>query len=85
MRRHSEVQKSAFNEMVGLNVRRFRHALGASQARLSDDVGVSQSMLQNIETGTIACPLFVARNIAEVVDCTLDDLVPVTIDESAED
>ncbi len=58
--------------------------MGASQARLSDDIGISQSMLTNIEQGTIACPLFVARNIAEVVDCTLDDLVPVTLDEPQE-
>lgn len=78
------VAKDRFNALVGRCVREARLAAAMSQVVLADHIGVSASMLQNIETGAIACPLFAARNIAEVVDCTLDDLCPVTIDEPEE-
>lgn len=70
--------------MVGRCVREYRVGAAMSQASLADHIGISASMLMHVETGVIPCPLFVARNIAEVVDCTLDDLVPVTIDEPEE-
>lgn len=82
--RHPEAAKTAFNEMVGRCVRTHRNAAALSQARLADAIGVSQSTMQHIESGAIPCPLFALRNIAEVVDCTLDDLCPVTIDEREE-
>lgn len=82
--KHPEAAKTAFNAMVGTCVRTYRRAGAMSQVALADHIGVSASMVQNIEIGAIACPLFALRNIAEVFDCTLDDLVPVTIDEPEE-
>lgn len=81
MRRSNDVAKSAFNVEVGHRVREARHSTGRSIARFSEDIGISPSMLQNIEQGDIACPFFTARNIAEIVDCTLDDLAPVTLED----
>lgn len=85
MRRPTDYAKSQFNALVGRSVRDARHAADMSIAKLSDAVGVSTSMLANIESGATPLPLWTARNIADVVDCTIDDLAPVTIDEPAED
>jgi transcriptional regulator with XRE-family HTH domain len=70
--------------MVGSCVRTFRLSAGLTLSRLARESGVSEALLQKVETGATPCPLFVARNIAEIVDCTLDDLVPVMIDEVEE-
>ncbi len=81
---HDAVAKSAFDAMVGRSVREFRLAVPMTLSRLAHEIGVSEAMLQKIETGATPCPFFVARNIAEVVDCTLDDLAPVMLDELEE-
>ncbi len=85
MRRPNEAHKSVFNEQVGRAVRDMRIGAALTIAKLADAIGMSTAMLTNVEHGATALPLFAARNIAEVVDCTLDDLVPVTIDEAEED
>ena len=79
--RSDAIAKSAFDSMVGSCVRTHRLAAGMTIARLARESGVSEALLQKVETGATPCPFFLARNIAELVDCTLDDLAPVMLDE----
>lgn len=84
-RRHDEIAKCTFNATVGRCIRTHRVAANMSQRELAEAVGVSASVIQNFEAGAAPCPLFTAANIAEALDCTIDDLAPVTIDEPEED
>lgn len=78
--RNHPLAKLRFNELVGRRIRELREAAHVSQRGLAADVGISRTMMADIEEGTVACPFFVAKNITEVIDCTLDDLAPVMVD-----
>lgn len=78
--RNHPLAKLRFNELVGRSIRELREAAYVSQRGLAADVGISRTMMADIEEGTVACPFFVANNITEVIDCTLDDLAPVMVD-----
>ncbi len=77
----SEYAKSLFNVAVGNAVRTMREQAGMNRRALCDASGVSASTLTNIENGAMACPMFVASAFAEALDCTLDDLCPVMVEE----
>ncbi len=62
-----------------------RQGADLSIRALAEKIGISAAMLTNVEQGATSLPLYAARNIAEAIDCTIDDLVPVTIDERDED
>lgn len=47
-----------------------------TQQELADKVYVKQSMIAKIETGIKQPSLALARQIANVLECTLDDLAP---------
>ena len=81
MRRPTDYSKSLFNERVGQAVRGVRQAADLSIAKLADIIGISSAMLTNVEHGATPLPFYTARSIADAVDCTIDDLCPVTIDE----
>ncbi len=83
-RAKDEFAKSLFNVAVGRAVRTLREAAGMSQATLGAAAGMSHTALVNIECGATALPLFWASSITEVLDCTLDDLVPVMLDAPEE-
>lgn len=48
-----------------------------SRAALEALAGMRSGSLAHIEAGDTACPLHTLAQLAEVFDCTLDDLVPV--------
>lgn len=59
---------------VGSNIRRIRENKGLSQVYVADQIGVTQSMLCQVERGTKNPSLQLSVEIAEVLGCTLDDL-----------
>jgi DNA-binding XRE family transcriptional regulator len=71
-------QKRAHAEVVGDAVRRLRMAAGIGREELSKRIGASKSVLDHVEAGEAALSLYHATLIAEALDCTIDDLSPVT-------
>lgn len=60
---------------VGANIRALREAAGFSQAHVAEQSSISQAMLCQIERGTKNPSLQVAKEIADVLGCKLDDLL----------
>ncbi len=60
---------------VGENVRRLRRNKDITQEKLASLVGVSQTMIAQIERGTKIPTLLLGKDIASVLDCSLDDLI----------
>lgn len=60
---------------VGANIRCIRERKGVTQAYLAECVGISQAMLCQIERGTKNPSLQVGKGIADVLNCTIDELM----------
>lgn len=71
---------------VGRRVREEREAAGLTQAQLARATGsMSPGTLSKVEQGDATLSLFQASRIAEVVDCTIDALCPVTVMDDNEE
>lgn len=57
------------------NIKRLREAKNYSQAELAEMVGVSQPMINYIETGRKIPTVFLAVDIARKLDTTVEELV----------
>ena len=60
---------------VGENVKRMRLGKGWSQENLAAAVQVSRPMICQIERGSKVPSVMLARDIAEALECRLEDLV----------
>lgn len=60
---------------VGENIRRIRESRQITQVWLAEKVGISQAMLCQIERGTKNPSLQVGRDIANILNCKIDDLL----------
>ena len=60
---------------VGENIKKLREEKGYTQLKLSNKVGITQSMIAQIERGTKAVNLQLGKQIAEVLGCSVDDLL----------
>jgi DNA-binding XRE family transcriptional regulator len=61
---------------VGRAIREHRTRAGLLGEHVAARIGVGSGTLHGIESGA-PCPLHVLVKLADVFDCTLDDLVPV--------
>lgn len=59
---------------IGENIKNLRLLNDMTQEQLGDKVGVTISMISQIERGTKAVTLPLGKQIAEVFGCTVDDL-----------
>ena len=60
---------------IGDNVKRIRTERNMTQLELAKRVGCSQSMINQIERGTKALNVNLAAQIAEVLECGINDFV----------
>ncbi len=60
---------------VGENIRVRRQTLGLSQTELATAVGIRQPMIAQIERNTKNPSLQIGKEIARVLQCSMDDLV----------
>jgi len=60
---------------IGENIRRLRTDRNIKQVDLAEKIGVSQSMLAQIERGTKTVTMPLGKEIAEVFGCSVDDLI----------
>ena len=60
---------------IGENLRALRMKRGLTQGELAEMVGVTRAFLCQIERGTKALSLPLAKEISEVLKCAIADLV----------
>ena len=60
---------------IGSNIKARRVALDMTQKELAERVNVDQSMICQIERGTKAPSLPLSKEIADALECQLDDLI----------
>ncbi len=60
---------------VGKNVKRYREENGLNQTELAEKVNISQAMIARIESGTKLPSVAILKNIADVLHCSMDELV----------
>lgn len=60
---------------IGEKVKSRREAANLTQEQLAEKVGVSRSMIAQIERGTKALSVGLADSMATVFGCTLDELL----------
>jgi DNA-binding XRE family transcriptional regulator len=59
---------------IGENIKKMRIAKGMTQDEFATKVGITQPMVAHIERGTRAVTMQLGKQIAEVFECTLEDL-----------
>lgn len=60
---------------IGRNIKLMRIKAGLQQVELAEKLGISQSMICQIERGTKACSMQLGAEIAEVLGCKIGDLL----------
>lgn len=60
---------------VGANIKEKRKKLKISQSKLAEAVGISQPLMAQFERGSKIPNLMLGRDIANVLQCDLDELV----------
>lgn len=60
---------------IGENLKRIRENKGVTQADLARELGINRSMLSQIERGTKTLSLPLAKEIADILGCRIEDLV----------
>lgn len=63
--------------MFQTNIKKLREKRGLTQADLARELSISQNALYRIEKGTLMVSVPVAIEIAEILGCTLDELLLV--------
>lgn len=73
---HAGPEKDRFYVVVGEAIRAARMHAGMSISMLSKACGLNQNTLGHIEDGS-TCSLFIIAKVAEALDMTIDELVPL--------
>lgn len=60
---------------VGENIRRIRNERGLKQQYVAEEAGITRAMLCQIERGTKNPSLQTGKMIADVLECSLDELL----------
>lgn len=60
---------------VGENIKAKRQALGMTQEKLADAVGLGRSMVAQIERGSKVPNMVLGRDIARVLGCGMEELL----------
>ena len=60
---------------VGENIAKLRNEIGLSQRELAEDVGISQSMVAQIERGSKALTVPLAKQIADKLGKSITDII----------
>lgn len=70
-----KIEVSSENNSVGGNIKARRMALGMEQTKLAEAVGISQSLMAQFERGSKVPNVILAKDIAKVLQCDLEELV----------
>ena len=61
---------------IGENIKAKRQALGMTQEKLADAVGLGRSMVAQIERGSKVPNMVLGRDLAKVLGCGMNDRTP---------
>lgn len=75
--RFPDGKKIALYTSVAAQVRRHREGAGLTKAACARELGIALQTLNGFEEARGSIPLHFLVAFADLVDCTLDDLVPV--------
>ena len=59
---------------IGENIKAKRQALGMTQEKLADAVGLERSMVAQIERGSKVPNMVLGRDLAKVLGCGMEEL-----------
>lgn len=62
-------------EECGINIRKMRKEKGLTQEELAEKIGVKQGAISQFECGVIQPSVNTLVKIANVLDCSVDDLI----------
>ncbi len=79
--RRNLVETQQLYTRVGVAIRRLRREACLTAREFARRVGVTETHVERVEDGTTPCSLHLLVAIADEFDTTLDELVPVAIDE----
>jgi DNA-binding XRE family transcriptional regulator len=77
--RRFDADRVAFYDGVGAAIREARVAAGLSQREFATKIGVTYGMVTSVESNHTPCSLYLASQIAELFDTTIDAIAPVQI------
>lgn len=77
--RHTDGKRLALYTSVGETIAAMREKAGLTRARVAAELHVGSNTLDKVEQGITPCPLHVLVGLADLFDCSLDELVPVTV------
>lgn len=60
---------------IGDNIKRLRTGKNIKQVELAERVGITQSMMAQIERGTKSVTLQLGKQFADIFGCSIDDLL----------
>lgn len=60
---------------LGMSIKKIRESNGMKQAELAEKIGVTQSMLCQIERGSKIPSVLLSIEIASALNCTINDLI----------
>lgn len=80
MRRGHTTAAQMLYVRVGEAIYKARHNECLTRRELGKRVGVTEGHLQNVEEGVTPCSLHLLVAVADELDLSLDELVPVAID-----
>lgn len=69
------MQKDEIMQILGQNLLRFRTERGYTQEHLSELAGISTSFYANLEGGKKGVSIFVLRDLAEILEVSVDSLL----------
>lgn len=84
MRKIPNGKKIRVDAAIGDAIRKQRDRSKVTRERLAQAIGVDPSTLQKIECGEQGCSAFHLYELAHALDVTVDDLMPVLVDEPSE-
>lgn len=79
--RRGLVEQQEMYLRVGEAIRRAREAECVTQRELAERAGCSETHMNKVESAESQCSLHLLVRIADELDLSLDELVPVAIDE----
>lgn len=75
--KHPPADKTRLMAAVGSNIGKLRSSADLSRKEFAVAIGISEQALAKVEVGEQSPTMYTLYRIAMVLDCTLDDVVPV--------
>lgn len=83
--RYPNGRRIRLHAAIGVRLQEVAAQHGQSVAAVARAIGVEPRTLHRVTTGALAPPVWMLVAIAEHLDCCVDELIPVMVDERSPD